>query len=99
LIHCGIDAIESRVLADRRCNNDKRDLLPPPAACDRLGAPQDEPGSRISTNFRRATTRAPRRSSGSGWSLPGQPGRGQPCAELLLRRGYGRRPVLAHSPW
>jgi 5-methylcytosine-specific restriction endonuclease McrA len=27
---CGIDAIENLVLADRRCNNDKRDLLPGP---------------------------------------------------------------------
>ena len=27
-IRCGIDAIENLVLADRRCNNDKRDLLP-----------------------------------------------------------------------
>ena len=30
-IRCGIDAIENMVLADRRCNNDKRDLLPGPA--------------------------------------------------------------------
>ena len=30
-IRCGIDAIENLVLADRRCNNDKRDLLPGPA--------------------------------------------------------------------
>jgi 5-methylcytosine-specific restriction endonuclease McrA len=29
-IRCGIDAIENLVLADRRCNNDKRDLLPAP---------------------------------------------------------------------
>jgi 5-methylcytosine-specific restriction endonuclease McrA len=29
-IRCGIDAIENLVLADRRCNNDKRDLLPGP---------------------------------------------------------------------
>ncbi len=28
-IRCGIDAIENLVLADRRCNNDKRDLLLP----------------------------------------------------------------------
>jgi len=28
---CGIDAIENLVLADRRCNNDKRDLLPGPS--------------------------------------------------------------------
>jgi hypothetical protein len=27
-IRCGIDVIENLVLADRRCNNDKRDLLP-----------------------------------------------------------------------
>ena len=27
---CGIDAIENLVLADRRCNTDKRDLLPGP---------------------------------------------------------------------
>lgn len=27
-IRCGIDAVENLVLADRRCNNDKRDLLP-----------------------------------------------------------------------
>ena len=30
-IRCGIDAVENLVLADRRCNNDKRDLLPAPA--------------------------------------------------------------------
>jgi hypothetical protein len=29
-IRCDIDAIENLVLADRRCNNDKRDLLPGP---------------------------------------------------------------------
>ena len=29
-IRCGIDAIENLVLADQRCNNDKRDLLPGP---------------------------------------------------------------------
>jgi hypothetical protein len=29
-IRCGIDPIENLVLADRRCNNDKRDLLPAP---------------------------------------------------------------------
>jgi HNH endonuclease len=29
-IRCGIDAVENLVLADRRCNNDKRDLLPGP---------------------------------------------------------------------
>lgn len=29
-IRCGIDAIENLVLADRPCNNDKRDLLPGP---------------------------------------------------------------------
>jgi len=29
-VRCGIDAIENLVLADRRCNNDKRDLLPAP---------------------------------------------------------------------
>jgi 5-methylcytosine-specific restriction endonuclease McrA len=29
-IRCGIDAVENLVLADRRCNNDKRDLLPAP---------------------------------------------------------------------
>jgi 5-methylcytosine-specific restriction endonuclease McrA len=27
-IRCGIDAVENLVLTDRRCNNDKRDLLP-----------------------------------------------------------------------
>ena len=27
-IRCGIDTVENLVLADRRCNNDKRDLLP-----------------------------------------------------------------------
>jgi hypothetical protein len=27
---CGIDAVENLVLADRWCNNDKRELLPPP---------------------------------------------------------------------
>jgi HNH endonuclease len=30
-IRCGIDAVENLVLADRRCNKDKRDLLPGPA--------------------------------------------------------------------
>ena len=30
-IRYGIDAVENLVLADRRCNNDKRDLLPGPA--------------------------------------------------------------------
>ena len=29
-IRCGIDAIENLVLADRQCNNDKRELLPGP---------------------------------------------------------------------
>ena len=29
-VRCGIDAVENLVLADRRCNNDKRDLLPRP---------------------------------------------------------------------
>ena len=29
-IRCGIDAIENLLLADRRCNNDKRDVLPAP---------------------------------------------------------------------
>ena len=29
-IRCGIDANENLVLADRRCNHDKRDLLSPP---------------------------------------------------------------------
>ena len=29
-VRCGIDAVENLVLADRRCNNDKRDLLPAP---------------------------------------------------------------------
>jgi HNH endonuclease len=27
-VRCGIDAVENLVLADRQCNNDKRDLLP-----------------------------------------------------------------------
>jgi hypothetical protein len=30
-IRCGIDAAENLVLADRRCNNGKRDLFPGPA--------------------------------------------------------------------
>ena len=30
-VRSGIDAVENLVLADRRCNNDKRDLLPGPA--------------------------------------------------------------------
>lgn len=30
LTRCGIDAIENLMLADLRCNNDKRDLLPGP---------------------------------------------------------------------
>ena len=30
-VRCGIDAVENLVLADHRCNNDKRDLLPAPA--------------------------------------------------------------------
>jgi hypothetical protein len=30
-IRCGIEAVENLVLAGRRCNNDKRDLLPGPA--------------------------------------------------------------------
>jgi hypothetical protein len=29
-VRCGIDAVENLVLADRACNNDKRDLLPGP---------------------------------------------------------------------
>lgn len=29
-VRCGVDAIENLVLADRACNNDKRDLLPGP---------------------------------------------------------------------
>jgi hypothetical protein len=29
-VRCGIDAVENLVLADHRCNNDKRDLLPGP---------------------------------------------------------------------
>jgi hypothetical protein len=29
-VRCGIDAVENLVLADRRCNSDKRDLLPGP---------------------------------------------------------------------
>lgn len=29
-VRCGIDAVENLVLADRRCNHDKRDLLPGP---------------------------------------------------------------------
>ena len=29
-VRCGIDAVENLVLADLRCNNDKRDLLPGP---------------------------------------------------------------------
>jgi len=29
-VRCGIDAVENLVLADRRCNNDKSDLLPGP---------------------------------------------------------------------
>jgi len=29
-VRCGIDAVENLVLADRRCNNDQRDLLPSP---------------------------------------------------------------------
>jgi 5-methylcytosine-specific restriction endonuclease McrA len=29
-IRCGIDAVENLVLTDRRCNNDKRDVLPAP---------------------------------------------------------------------
>lgn len=27
-VRCGIDAVENLVMADRRCNNDKRDMLP-----------------------------------------------------------------------
>jgi len=42
LIRCGIDAIDNLMLADRQCNNDKRDLLPA-HACDRLGPPQPTP--------------------------------------------------------
>jgi hypothetical protein len=30
-VRFGIDTVENLVLADRRCNNDKRDLLPGPA--------------------------------------------------------------------
>ena len=30
-VRCGIDAVGNLVLADRACNNDKRDLLPAPA--------------------------------------------------------------------
>ena len=33
-VRCGIDAVENLVLADRACNNDKRDLLPAPALVD-----------------------------------------------------------------
>jgi len=29
-VRCGVDAVENLVLADRVCNNDKRDLLPGP---------------------------------------------------------------------
>lgn len=29
-VRCGIDVVENLVLADRRCNNDKRDLLAAP---------------------------------------------------------------------
>jgi 5-methylcytosine-specific restriction endonuclease McrA len=29
-VRCGVDAVENLVLADRACNNDKRDLLPGP---------------------------------------------------------------------
>ena len=30
-VRCGLDAVENLVLADRACNNDKRDLLPGPS--------------------------------------------------------------------
>jgi 5-methylcytosine-specific restriction endonuclease McrA len=33
-VRCGIDAVENLVLADRACNNDKRDLLPAPPLVD-----------------------------------------------------------------
>jgi 5-methylcytosine-specific restriction endonuclease McrA len=33
-VRCGIDAVENLVLADRSCNNDKRDLLPAPPLVD-----------------------------------------------------------------
>jgi hypothetical protein len=33
-VRCGIDAVENLVLADRSCNNNKRDLLPAPALVD-----------------------------------------------------------------
>ena len=33
-VRCGIDAVENLVLADRVCNNDKRDLLPAPPLVD-----------------------------------------------------------------
>jgi hypothetical protein len=42
-IRCGIDAIENLVLADWRCNNDKRDLLPGPPYVTAWGPPQPAP--------------------------------------------------------
>lgn len=33
-VRCGIDTVENLVLADRSCNNDKRDLLPAPPLVD-----------------------------------------------------------------
>jgi len=33
-VRCGIDAVENLVLADRSCNNDKRDLIPAPPLVD-----------------------------------------------------------------
>ena len=42
-VRCGIDAVENLVLADRACNNDKRDLLPGPSARGRMGQPQQTP--------------------------------------------------------
>jgi hypothetical protein len=46
-VRCGIDAVENLVLADHRCNNDKRDLLPAPALVAAWALRNEHHGERL----------------------------------------------------
>jgi hypothetical protein len=46
-VRCGVDAVENLVLADRACNNDKRDLLPGPPLVATWARRNDHHGGRL----------------------------------------------------
>ena len=90
-VRCGIDTVENLVLADRSCNNDKRDLLPATPLVDAWAGRNREhkapwpvsPMPAAGTPTRRAPWRSPARSTAT--------------SRRALRR-LARHPAGGHNP-